>query len=111
LERFRTARAQQEELRLAQLRDELVPVKEVDAFLIDRHVAAVQQLRSVGPALAPSLVGMDVATIAGRINDRLEAVCLHLYNDWRRACGLEDSEDGDTEAPLMPERIDDEENA
>lgn len=91
LERWRKARAQREELALRRDKGELVSQADVAAFQHGRVIETTSALRSVGQALAPSLVGATVEVIAQRIDDRLRRVCNDFARGW--ATALKDSGD------------------
>ena len=78
LERYRTARARREELRLEQESGRVAAVGTMAAWWADRVAEARIALTGLGPALAPALAGQDLGTIAELISVRCRAICESL---------------------------------
>lgn len=96
LERYRQARASQEQLRLQQMRGELVPMAEINPWLCDRVIAAKAILMSI-PAAAPALVAQDVQTIAEILEARVRAALETMAQEWEGSL----SEGGDKDADVQ----------
>ncbi len=76
IERLRSARASQEELRLAQMRGELISAKEVQEELVARINSVRRVMQEIPKRLAPRLVGIpDPWEIEEKLREEFERVC------------------------------------
>ena len=76
------------------LEGKLILLDEAAAFWADRVTVACTQFQGVGQALAPSLVGQDVRTIARRIDDRNRSICEELGREFEAALDEDEGNDG-----------------
>lgn len=76
--KYRRAKAEQEELRLEQLRGSLIPRAEVESMFAARVHEIAAKLDGLGRSLAPQLAGLTPREIEDRINDATRAIREHF---------------------------------